>query len=81
MSEIRYFHTLPVTHGHIGLIHDWFSSTHVRIAGACWHRIENCDRGNPYEAPGRAIFWVHERIGADPYRAVVDDFGNLARIN
>lgn len=72
---IKYFHTQPTTHGEIGLIHDWFSS--IRLNGACWHRIENCDRSNPYEQPGRSIFWVHERIGTDPYRAVIDDFGNL----
>lgn len=64
----------------MGLVHDWYAPKHGADYWPTWHRIENCDNRNPYEAPGRGIFWVHERRGAGSYRAVVDDFGQLVRV-
>lgn len=58
--------------------HDMFSTSDIN--GPIFHRIENGQRSE-YNAPaGRAYFFASKHVHDSPWLAIIDDFGNLVRV-
>lgn len=60
---------------------DLFAEDGAIDDGACWHRWSAVEWfGETEFQASRAHFWCHDSMGTQPYFAVMDDFGNLARV-